>query len=291
MVYGTIIAAAAGVLSTIVFLRALLSFTHNAREPPALATTIPFLEPVYGLLRSNSLYCVALSVLERSFLALAISPLPSLLSAKVFRARETLAAAMVEYLKNGGHEQASKLVRVRHDAHKSVYNFSREDIARAELGNMFAVLGNTTPVALWFIYHIFSDSQVLLDIRRELEANVEGDADTAFIDLACLRTSCPIFLSTFQEVLRFRALNAGPCMVLDDVVVDGFLFKKGSILMMPSCDKSPMATGFPILDHDIPVEFHLRHPEENWRVTLTGSHTAMGIVSEDVLDAAAHSSS
>jgi hypothetical protein len=116
------------------------------------------------------------------------------------------------------------------------YNFPVEDIGRGELGNTFAVLGNTTPTAWWFLYHLFSDSEVLSDVRSELETFVQIDAktNTHRIDPACIRTSCPILLSTFQETLRFRAVNAGPRMVMEDVVIDGFLLKKGNVLMIPA---------------------------------------------------------
>lgn len=116
------------------------------------------------------------------------------------------------------------------------HNFPVEDIGRGELGNTFAVLGNTTPTAWWFLYHLFSDSEVLSDVRGELETFVQIDAktNTHCIDLACIRTSCPILLSTFQEMLRFRAVNAGPRMVMEDVVIDGFLLKKGNVLMIPA---------------------------------------------------------
>ncbi|KAI1129318.1 cytochrome P450 [Nemania abortiva] len=244
---------------------------------------------------------------------------------------------MIRYMGQGGYKTASALVRMRHDVH--AYQ------PRGGLGNTFAVLGNTTPSAWWFLYHVLSDTQVPADIRRELEACVQVDTktNTQSIDLACIRTSCPILLSTFQEMLRFRALNAGPRVVIEDVTVNGFLLKMGNILMIPApvhhtdslawgesarvfdhmrfarkfalgkkgqtrvafrafggghvlcpgrhfastgimalgpllalqfdvkpvagqwtepkCDRSPLATGFPVPDHDIPVEFHARHPE------------------------------
>ncbi|KAI0098510.1 cytochrome P450 [Nemania sp. FL0031] len=175
-------------------------------------------------------------VFEAKFLNLAISPLPSVLSRTAFQAREICAAAMIEYMKKGGFEKGSKLVKIRHDVHKHEHGFPLEDIGRGELGNTFAILGNTTPTAWWFLYHVFSDSRVLSDIRDELEAFVQIDVktNTHCIDLACIRTSCPILFSTFQEMLRFRAVNAGPRMVMEDVVVNGFLFKKGNVLMIPA---------------------------------------------------------
>ncbi|KAI0388374.1 cytochrome P450 [Xylariaceae sp. FL0594] len=262
---------------------------------------------------------------EGNFLTLAISPLPSLLCRKGLQAREMLAKAMIEYMKNGGYKTGSALVQMRHDVHVSEYNFSIEDVGRGEIGNTFAVLGNTTPAAWWFIYHLFSDPSVLADIRHELEAcvQVDSDSNTHSIDLACIRTSCPVLLSTFQEVLRFRALNAGPRVVMQNVtyapgkkgqtrvafrafggghvLCPGRHFASTEIMALGAllalqfdvkpvagrwtetrCDKSPLASGFPVPDHDIPVDFRVRFPERKWRVSFTGSKEAMGIVSEDV---------
>ncbi|KAI0154569.1 hypothetical protein GGR57DRAFT_512069 [Xylariaceae sp. FL1272] len=55
---------------------------------------------------------------EASFLSLAISPTPSLFSKFFFRARETLAAAMTEYMATDGHKDGSTLVQLRHDIHR-----------------------------------------------------------------------------------------------------------------------------------------------------------------------------
>ncbi|KAI3333370.1 hypothetical protein F4824DRAFT_472225 [Ustulina deusta] len=80
-------------------------------------------------------------IFEASFLNLArFSP-------RVLRAREACAAAMIKYMEKDGHKSASGLVRARHDHHRYEYNFTLEDVARGELGNTFAVLGNTTPCA------------------------------------------------------------------------------------------------------------------------------------------------
>ncbi|KAI0149561.1 cytochrome P450 [Xylariaceae sp. FL1272] len=178
----------------------------------------------------------AWKIFEESFGALAVSPLPFMLSRKVTQARETCVAAMIAYLHNKGQEEASTLVRVRHDVHRAQYNFNLEDTARSELGNTLATLANTVPAAWWFLCHIFSDPKVLSDIRQELNVCVKVNAATKahVIDLSCIGKSCPILISTFQEMLRFRAANIGPRMVLEDAVLDGDLLKKGCILMIPA---------------------------------------------------------
>lgn len=164
----------------------------------------------------------------------------STLFPKLRRARETVVAAMMEYVQKGGHKSASGLVRMRYEHHYGQYGLGLEDIARGELGNTFAVLGSTTPCALWLIYHIFSDDQVLAEIRREVSALVYEEKGKEkevvhCIDLVAIRTSCPILLSTFLESMRFRAVNPGPRVLLEDAHLDGrYLLKKGSMLMIPA---------------------------------------------------------
>ena len=120
----------------------------------------------------------------------------SILFPRLRRARETVVAAMTQYLHQGGHESASGLVRLRYEHHHGQFGLSLEDIARGKLGNTFAVLGNTAPCALWLLYHIFSNDQILADLRREVSALVYAEHDKEHevvhcIDLAAIRTSCP----------------------------------------------------------------------------------------------------
>jgi len=174
---------------------------------------------------------------EAGFLTLSMFPMPWLLLPKLYRAREVAAKAMIDYMRKGGYETASGLVRKRVEHHRDLFGLDMDDIARGELGNTFAVLGNTTPCALWVLYHIFSDDRVLAGIRAELSALAQPSPDsTSTIDLARVRDACPTLLSTFQETLRFRAVNPGPRVLLDDVLLnDGrTLLKKGALLMIPA---------------------------------------------------------
>jgi cytochrome P450 len=167
-------------------------------------------------------------------------PMSSILFPKLRQARETVAAVMIKYMRNGGYKIASGLVRMRYEHHHGQFGLNLEDVARGELGNTFAVLGNTTPCAFWILYHIFSDDKVLADVRREIstlvhEENEKEGGITHSIDLAAIQTSCPILMSTFQETMRFRAVNPGPRVLLEDVRLDDrYLLKKGSMLMIPA---------------------------------------------------------
>lgn len=166
-------------------------------------------------------------------------PFAKLFFPKLVRARERVAAAMIDYMRQGSYKTASGLVRKRFEHHHDQFHLSIEDIARGELGNTFAVLGNSTPCAFWVLFHTFSDDQVLWDIRNEFTALVQvshkSGKTICSIDLAGIRTSCPILQSTFQETLRYRAVNPGPRVLIEDVLLDGrILLKKGSMLMIPA---------------------------------------------------------
>ncbi|KAI1395821.1 cytochrome P450 [Hypoxylon fuscum] len=181
----------------------------------------------------------AWKVFESGFLTFSVFPLAKYFYPRLYQARELVAAAMTNYIHKGGHETASGLVQKRYEHHRQ-FGLSHEDIARGELGNTFALLGSTTPCALWVIYHIFSDSQVLADIRTEVSALIreivnEDKSIISSIDLANIRTSCPVLLSTFQETLRYRTVAPGPRVLLDDVLLDGqILLRKGNMLMIPA---------------------------------------------------------
>lgn len=178
---------------------------------------------------------------EAGFLTMSMFPMASFFFPKLHRAREVAAKAMIDYMRNGDYETGSGLVRKRVEHHGDLFGLGKDDIGRGELGNAFAVLGNTTPCALWVLYQIFSDPQVLADVRRELSALVRDDGfdkdgnPVSSIDLAGIKEACPVLLSTFQETLRFRAVNPGPRVLLEDVLLDGrILLKKGAMLMIPA---------------------------------------------------------
>ncbi|KAF7526835.1 hypothetical protein G7054_g10652 [Neopestalotiopsis clavispora] len=172
---------------------------------------------------------------EAGFLTLSVLPLARYLYPQFVRAREVVGAALTEYVRQGGPKHASGLVQKRFEHHRQ-FGLSDEDIARGELGNTFAVLGSTTPCALWVIWHILSDDRVLADVLKEVTALVHETADGEHsVDLAAIRTHYPVLLSTFQETMRFRTVTPGARVLLDDVLLDGRIkLRKGSMLMLPA---------------------------------------------------------
>ncbi|KAM7214483.1 25-hydroxycholesterol 7-alpha-hydroxylase [Rhypophila decipiens] len=176
-------------------------------------------------------------IFESGFLTLALFPAAAKLFPRIYQARERLAKALFGYINGGGHKQASGLVAKRYEHHVDMWKMKLEDFARGEIGNSFAVLGNSTPCAFWMLWHIFSDDQVLTDVRNELSCLVaEGTTDGApvsTVDLGKIKSACPILLSTFMETMRYRTVNSGPRHILEDVEIGGYLVKKGNMLMIP----------------------------------------------------------
>jgi cytochrome P450 len=127
------------------------------------------------------------------------------------------------------------LVKNRYDLFHQ-RGLSTADMARHEVGSSLALLINTIPATFWFAYHLFSDAALLETCRRELSKGIRVDGSgTRSVDLAFIKSSCPTFLSAFQETLRFRGINVAARVVVEDTLVDNqFLLKKGGILLIPA---------------------------------------------------------
>jgi cytochrome P450 len=175
-----------------------------------------------------------ISTFEPAYLGLALSPFKPLTAAKAYRAREFLVSAWRDYITAKGPEEASAFINVTH-AHNASHGFCLDDLARFEVGHSFAIIASTAPTAWWLMYHIFSDEDVLKDVRGELSALVEvTDDGKSRIDLASVRDSCPILLSTFKETMRYRAIGNAVRVCLEDTwLEDRVLLKKGSAVIMP----------------------------------------------------------
>lgn len=114
-----------------------------------------------------------------------------------------------------------------------------EDIARYEVGASTAILVNTSPASFWTLFFIYSTSNLLEDIRNELDSIVvakdDGPETVSSVDIKSLKRRCPLLISAFQETMRYIAMGTSVRKVMEDTVLDGqWLLKKNSILQMPS---------------------------------------------------------
>ncbi|KAF2179610.1 cytochrome P450 [Zopfia rhizophila CBS 207.26] len=167
---------------------------------------------------------------------------PSILARESLEAREFMAKRFLQYFKEGGHNKGSALIKARYD-HSVEHKVPVEDIARFEVGGAIGILTNTSPASFWLVYHLYSNSVVLEDCRQEL-AHVISDETTTTedgeevkvrtIDMSQVKASCPVMLSTLQEVLRLHTIGISTRLVMEDHMLDNkFLLKKGGTVMIP----------------------------------------------------------
>ncbi|KAJ3577445.1 hypothetical protein NPX13_g3121 [Xylaria arbuscula] len=135
----------------------------------------------------------------------------------------------------GGLKQA--LAKKRYQAEVD-NNVPLEDIARYEVGGSIAVLVNTAPAAFWTLLLLHSHPGLLNDIRSEVDActktATENGNTIKALDVTTLKESCPLLLSSYQEVLRYRSMGTSVREVMEDTYLDQWLLKKGAMLQMPS---------------------------------------------------------
>jgi hypothetical protein len=160
-------------------------------------------------------------------------------ASQALRAMDLGAAAFERYYSDGGHEKGSALTLARY-AHSMDHHIPLNDIARSEFSNGVALLSNTVPNTFWLLHHIYSDPSVLAECREELSATVvnsdeNGKEPTRTIDISKVKTSCPIFLSTYKEVLRVYSTAVSARLVMENYMLDNqYLLKKGGTVMMPT---------------------------------------------------------
>lgn len=162
-------------------------------------------------------------------------PLPHYTAKKYMEARELLVRAFERYYEERGHDDllSSAYVRERYRIY-SESGIPLKDIARIEVATSIAVVSNAMPATFWLVFHIFSNPLVLEDCRRELSDCIHEKGNTSIIDIAHVRTRCPILFSTFQETFRLHGTSVSTRLVTEDCHLDGYLLKKGSMVLIPA---------------------------------------------------------
>lgn len=115
-------------------------------------------------------------------------------------------------------------------------------MARFEIGDLIGVLVNATPTFFWSVLHIYSDCELLRDLREEVDialikAFSAEDAQPQVqlgIDVSTLQDKCPLLSSTFREVLRHHTHHAVCRWVTEDTLLAGkYLLTKDSVVQVP----------------------------------------------------------
>ncbi|KAF2877338.1 cytochrome P450 [Massariosphaeria phaeospora] len=160
-----------------------------------------------------------------------LSIAPSLLPAAHI-ARERLVHSFATYFAASGPLRGSALVRARL-AILQAYGIAAPDIARFETVNGFGVILNVLPTAFWTIWHVFSNADLLADIRDEAERFLGGKRSLG--EQAKPEEAMPILASTVTEVLRYHVAGAATRMAMQDhVLANQYFLKKDSVIQMPN---------------------------------------------------------
>lgn len=170
---------------------------------------------------------------------LAVAPFPSLLARKAIAGRQTIIHALTAYLVSGSYKAGSEYLQARYN-HCFEYGLPFEDVARLDLGGLTALNSNTAPAAFWLTVYIFSHPPLLQSIRGEVSKIISTQINSCSqqirtLDVAQIKEKCPLFVSTFQEVLRLRSLGSTIRLVLQDTLLQKcHLLKKDGVVMIPA---------------------------------------------------------
>ena len=171
-------------------------------------------------------------------MSILVGVLPSFTARKGLAARKRVAEAFEKYFRDGCQNEGSVLTRNRYET-SAKNGVPIEDIARYEVGGAIAILVNTAPAVFWMILLVYSDPSLLQVVRKEIDSvattSVKDVVSVRSLDITSLKADCPLLMSTYQEVLRFRSMGTSVRQVMQDGLLnDRWLLKTGCRIQMPS---------------------------------------------------------
>lgn len=168
------------------------------------------------------------SKFEAGLITLITGFLPSVLARQSIQSRDVLTEAFIKYYTEGGLDEGSSSVYARNRyEYPSKLGIPMRDVARMEAGGSIGLISNTMPATFWTLYHLFSDPVALNDCREEVSKAVSEKNGEIHLDLAYIKSSCPILASTMQEAFRFHSIGMSARAVVEDHILGGkYLLKK-----------------------------------------------------------------
>lgn len=170
---------------------------------------------------------------------IAVAPFPNLMARKAIAGRRTIIHALKDYLVSGSYKAGSEYLQARYN-HCFEHGLSFEDVARLDLGGLTALNSNTAPAAFWLTIYIFSRPSLLQFIRGEISKIISTQINSCSqqirkLDVVQIKEKCPLFVSTFPEILRLRSHGSTIRLVLQDTILQGcHLLKKDGVVMIPA---------------------------------------------------------
>lgn len=157
---------------------------------------------------------------------------PSFIASKGHIGRQAYATAFQKYYREGGHKKTSGLATARFET-LCGGGFTTDDVGSFDIGIMLAASMNSNPALFWLISYIFSDPELLAEIRRETASAVSVSDKEATIDVSQLLKACPLLTSCMQEMLRVMDATVSSRVVIEDTLLnDTYLLRKGGIIQL-----------------------------------------------------------
>ncbi|KAI0147322.1 cytochrome P450 [Xylariaceae sp. FL1272] len=165
--------------------------------------------------------------------------LPSITARKAYNGRERLVKALEDYLEDGKHITASKIVQKRIEIALQ-HGWTLRATARSELSFLFAGIVNATTSTFWILLQIFADPKLLATVRTEIMDSIrhdEGQHDETYkrgtLGMADLRDRCPMLVAVYRECLRLGSDNYSTRMVKENTILaDRYFLKKGAVVQI-----------------------------------------------------------
>ncbi|KAH8599917.1 cytochrome P450 [Bisporella sp. PMI_857] len=193
----------------------------------------------------------SLWVYEGGAASLLAKPFPSLTARRPYYARDKLQKALRAYLQ-AGHDQNSDVSSVikQRIAINRQWGLPPSDVADHELGMLFVSITNAIPTLFWMVCYVFRDQQLVKDLREEVrgileERQGEDGRRQCVLAIAKFSTSCPLLVSSYQEVIRLTNRQMGTRKLTDDTILEytptdkeggqprTYLLKRGASVQMP----------------------------------------------------------
>jgi cytochrome P450 len=171
---------------------------------------------------------------EEGMVSLLADVFPAITARKPYLARKKILDVLVEFVEKARYRKASPLIQQRVSINLK-HGLTKKMAGHAELIMLFGIMGNAVPTTFWLLANIFSRPELLEELRCEASKAVTQEGGKRIINVAMLRSSCPLLVSTYRETLRTCANLSSVRLVLEDTMVaDKYLLKKNSIVQIAS---------------------------------------------------------
>lgn len=175
---------------------------------------------------------------------LGLNVLPELTAPRGSRGRRAVFHAMRKFYAVEGHksESASRIIKARFEVNQK-YGIPMTDIEHFDLSISFGLLANAAPTSFWLVYYLYSNHQLLSEVRTSISSALglkqDGPRDwkAVVVNIPEVAAKVPLLASLISETLRVQSVNASARVVREDTILDGrYLLKRNSFIFIPSAE-------------------------------------------------------